>query len=102
MEKTYLTTRGIYLDLHYSEYNYQYGDYILVFSSSLNLKRFTDRIDSYIVAEKLKFENTYKCKLNNDDIFVLKLYKIIEKRGFLIYYKDNELNYDYHIDIIIS
>lgn len=85
----YKTRRGIYLNLKYSEYAYTDGEYTFYFSS----KFYKDKFESQIEEMQNYLEDYLKTKfgmnvLVNYKIAQILLYKQIEKRGFLVKYKE--------------
>lgn len=99
MSENFKTERGIFLDLHYSDINVKLKGYTFIFSSKVYARKFKENYKKYIDTERLKLEKRFKSKIVNDDLFLINYYKLIEKRGFLIYYKDNELKSNYKIEI---
>ena len=49
------------------------------------MKKFQDKVLSFIEQETAKFEIKYKMTINLDLYFMLVLYNRIEKRGFRVY-----------------
>lgn len=95
---------GVCLDLHESNFVYESNDYIFYFSSLFYFNKFKESVEDYVRIEKLRFNNRYQCNVENDDIFILKLYKKIEKRGFFVKrkaLKNTELQRDYNVKIDI-
>ena len=91
------TMNKIYFDLTQSEFIYTYKDIEIRFSSQLKLNAFTKQVDSYVETEKLKLNYKYQANILFDYVFILNLYKNVEKRGFYAKYKGKELNKDYTI-----
>lgn len=87
------TMRGIYYDLEESDYIYRYRNYKFYFSSKVYLRKFKERLKNYVNVENKKFQNRLKVDIDFSHIFALDLYKKIEKRGFLVLYKDKKLQY---------
>lgn len=79
------TTRGIYLDIKESEYSFKVNKYRFYFSSVMYRDKFIDEHKDFLKYEKIKFNNSYRVKLMNDDIFLFTLYGKIEKRGYYVY-----------------
>lgn len=96
------TVRGVYLDLKESKFIFEYGKLKFVFSSKIYLNKFKNNYISYLRDETNKLHINYKGTVCADDVLLLKLYKIIEKRGFLVYYNNKELLKDYFIDFTIN
>ena len=51
----------------------------------------SDDIEEYIVFENKRINNKIKKEIDLKEVILLDLYKKIEKRGFLVYYKNKEL-----------
>lgn len=81
----------VYQNIFESNYYYDYKNYRIYFSSLFNKNRFIDRIDDFIFDENIKNSNKYGVKIDLTNYLVIVLYKKLEKRGFRIYNKDNEL-----------
>ena len=81
-----LTKRGIAKNLEESPYFYEYNDMIFYFSSQLHLNNFMKLIASEIDRFNVKTNNIYKDKFNLEmqNLALIRLYAIIEKRGFFI------------------
>lgn len=87
------TTRGIYLDLAETEYSYKVGNLRFFFSSEFYRDKFLEEIEEFLKLEKFKFQNNYKLKLDDSEVFSFKLYSKIEKRGFYVYDILNKVYY---------
>ena len=83
------TVKGICLNLNESEYYFEYKGLIFYFSSEFYKKKYADNIQNYIENETFKLQVKYNVNINFDILFMITLYKKIEKRGFRIY---DELN----------
>lgn len=92
----------IYNDLNESVYVFKYDDLTFYFSSKLYLEKFIREHLFFIKDETMKLNVKFKCNLYCDEMILLLLYKKIEKRGFRVLYKDNELNENYHINFNID
>ncbi|MFR8117258.1 MAG: early protein GP4 [Clostridia bacterium] len=79
------TIKGICLNLTESEYFFKYKGLIFYFSSEFYKKKFTKEITNYIETETFKLQVKYNINVNFDLLFMLALYKKIEKRGFRVY-----------------
>lgn len=90
--------RGIYYNLKESDYIYAIDNFEFVFSSLFYLKLFKNDLEKYIEFEQNKIN--YKLKNNIDfrEMILLNHYKSIEKRGFLVYYKNKQIK-DYNFII---
>lgn len=87
--------RGIYYNLEESEYKYTIDNFEFVFSSLFYLNLFKMNLDSYIIYEEKRLNNKLKKNINLKEVILLDHYKQIEKRGFLVYYKNKKLK-DYN------
>ena len=96
------TKRGIYLDLYESDIFFQYKSIKLYFSSKFYLEKFKDKYENYLKSENIKINNKYHCNLQADEFLIISLYKIIEKRGFRVYYNNIELDSNYSLKTIIK
>lgn len=85
------SARGVFYDLKDSNYIYLGGNVAFYFSSNLYLKKFTLKLDEFIKNEKMKFLVNYKININADLLFMITLYRKIEKRGFKVIYNGKEL-----------
>ena len=90
--------RGIYYNLYESEYKYKIDNFEFVFSSLFYLNLFKTNLDSYVQYEQERLNNKLKKDLNLREVILLDHYKKIEKRGFLVYYKEKELK-DYKFNV---
>jgi len=79
------TTRGIELDINKSDITFKIEGLNFYFTSILNKKRFEARYKEFIEAENLKFKIKYNIEVDLKYIFLISLYKKIEKRGFKVY-----------------
>ena len=84
------TAKGICLNLNESEYYFKYKGLIFYFSSEFYKKKFADEISSFIETETLKLQVKYNININFDILFMLSLYKKIEKRGFRVFDEINK------------
>lgn len=89
-----LTRNGIAYNFHYSPYEvkvpYKNNDLIFRFSSANNVKKFKDKKDNNRDVINYSLSKRFKTNIMLDFIADLKLYTLIETRGFLIISKDNE------------
>lgn len=83
------TIKGICLNLKESEYYFKYKGLRFYFSSEFYKNKFITEVENYIETETLKIQVKYNININFDILFMISLYKKIEKRGFRIY---DELN----------
>lgn len=86
---------GIYYDLKASPYCslVKYGCFKIkyVFSSELYLSNFTERMKANREEINSSLAKRFKLNLEVDVLADLKLYSSIEKRGFLIFLEDKEV-----------
>jgi hypothetical protein len=87
--------RGIYYNLEESEYRYIIDDFEFVFSSLFYLNLFKINLDSWLLYEQERLNNKLKNNINLKEVILLNHYREIEKRGFLVYYKNKQLK-DYN------
>lgn len=83
-----LTRNGIAYDLKLSPYehtiNYSEGKLTYMFSSEIYRKKFTERINAHREKIKESLSNRFGFEIQNDLLSDIKLYSVVEKRGFLI------------------
>ena len=79
------TVRGVCLNLNESDYIFENEGFMFYFSSEFNKKRFIDQLNEYVKIETMKLQNRYNINIKFDVMFMISLYKLIEKRGFRIY-----------------
>ena len=87
--------RGIYYNLKESEYTLNIDNFKFVFSSLFYLTLFKTNLDSYLEYEQSRLNKKINSNIDLKEVILLDHYKKIEKRGFLVYYKDKELK-DYN------
>lgn len=92
----------IYNDLNESNYTFKYDDLVFYFSSQFYQEKFTREYSQFLKDETMKLKIKFKCNIYCNEMILLLLYKKIEKRGFKVLYKDNELNENYYIDFKIN
>ena len=85
------SVRGIFYDLKDSTYLYEVDNIKFYFSSKFYLHNFIQKLDDFIKNEEMKFLVNYKININADLLFMITLYRKIEKRGFRVVYKGIEL-----------
>lgn len=83
--------RGIYYNLKESEYTKTIDDFKFVFSSLFYLTLFSSNLENYLIYEENRLNKKINTDLNLKEIILINHYKKIEKRGFLVYYKNKEL-----------
>ena len=92
----------IYNDINESIYTFKYDDLVFYFSSQFYLEKFIKDHINFIRDETMKLKIKFKCNIYCDEMILLLLYKKIEKRGFKVLYKNNELNENYYINFSID
>ena len=83
-----MTKNGIEFNLYKSNYKLNKGLVTFCFSSKLYLEKFKNNVDEYIENEQRKMKAKYKVNTNLYYFFMIAIYCKIEKRGFLMKYKD--------------
>lgn len=81
----------VYYNLNESLYKFNYGDYTFIFSSQFYLDNFERKHIDFCKCERKKLEQKFNSKIECDIVLLIDLYRKIEKRGFLIKYKNEEL-----------
>lgn len=81
-----LTKRGISTNLQESPYSYDFDDMTFYFSSRFYLNNFSKLVRNEIERFNVKSNNMWKDKFNLEmqNLALIRLYAIIEKRGFFI------------------
>ncbi len=93
--------RGIYYNLYESEYKYKIDNFEFVFSSLFYLTLFKTNLESYLKYEQERLNNKLKKNIELKEVILIDHYKKIEKRGFLVYYKDKELkDYKFIVNLV--
>lgn len=82
----------VYYNLYESEYHYNFKRFKFIFSSKLYINNFVKQLENYICIENNKLGAKYSIELEASEYLALSLYKKIEKRGFLVYYNDEEID----------
>lgn len=95
-------TTIIYHDIEQSTYIFEYDNLKFHFSSRLYLDKFKDRYSNYIKEETDKFSSRFKMSIYADELFLLELYRKIEKRGFKVYYKNIDIKETCSISCIVD
>ena len=90
--------RGISYDLRESDYVYSINNFKFVFSSLFYLNSYKSNLEEEVKYEKEKYKTKLKQDIDLTELILINRYKNIEKRGFLVYYKDKELK-DYKFNI---
>lgn len=84
----------VYQNIEDSVYSIEIDNIEFYFSSSFNLRRFKEKSIEYAMQEERKLINRYHVDINMEIYFLIAFYKKIEKRGFLIKYKDTTYRED--------
>lgn len=91
----------IYNNLYESNFKFKYDKIEFVFSSQFYLDKFKNEYSEYLKKESDKLYAKYKTSIFADYLILYELYQKIEKRGFLIYYENNELKeFSFNINIV--
>lgn len=99
-----LTRNGIAYDLTISPYcktiNYDNGDKVtFIFSSERYQIKFGDQIDDHREKIHQSLTNRFGFTIKNELLSDLKLYTTIEKRGFLIFYNGESVEWQNNITL---
>lgn len=88
-----LTQRGIYTDIKESTYTVEIEDFTFYFSSRLYKNKFIRIYQEEICRFNESANNVYKNKfsLSLDTLALIRLYALIEKRGFYIKMKERTI-----------
>lgn len=89
------TQRGIYKDLFESTYIFEFRKFKFVFSSMFYLNKFKNTFFDYATEKCDKLSKELGFKFDSFDLYMVQLYKKIEKRGFLVYYYNERLNEEF-------
>lgn len=92
----------IYNDINESTYTFKYDDLVFYFSSQFYQEKFEGMYTQFLKDETMKLKIKFKCNIYCDEMILLLLYKKIEKRGFKVLYKNNELSENYYINFKIN
>lgn len=85
------TRGGVFLNLEESTYTYKFKNFKLVFSSLFNKERFINGINAYLLQENIKISKRFGYNIDISNVLILKFYERLEKRGFLVYYKNEKI-----------
>jgi hypothetical protein len=89
-------------DLDDSPFFLELNEFAFYFSSKFYMDKFMRTYPEYLRTETLKLSVKYKMIVNADEMLLLSLYKMIEKRGFKVKYKGDVLIKDYYIECILD
>ena len=84
------TIKGICINLNESEYYFKYKGIVFYFSSEFYRNKFANQVQDFIERETFKLEVKYDINIQYDLMFMIALYKKIEKRGFRIVDDENK------------
>lgn len=78
-------------NLRETPYRYTWGCYELVFSSDFNLRRFANGIREERKRFRERCRKLYGIEVCYDTVSLFRFYQRIERRGFLVYVKYNDI-----------
>lgn len=84
-----ISARGIYHNIEESGINLVIDNYTLYFSSDINKGRFLGKFDEYYSRLDKRLKRIYN--IDYLPLILISLYKIVEKRGFRVYYKNRRI-----------
>lgn len=93
---------NLFYDMNESFISYEVSDLIFYFSSDFNKERFINQYREYIKNENYKLKCKYNVNINFDKMLLISFYKKIEKRGYKVLNKQNDLKIVNSYDIIYS
>lgn len=79
-----LTINGIFTDIYESTYSYKVDNMEFYFSSVVYRDKFAKRYENFYIEEQKKLELRYNCSIKCKPLMLIKLYTMIEKRGFRV------------------
>ena len=92
----------IYHDIEKSKYTFNYEHLTFYFSAPLYLNKFKDTYIEYIKSETDKFNSRFHMNIYADELFLLELYRKIEKRGFKVLYDNKDIEEICSISCIVD
>lgn len=92
----------IYHDIEKSKYSFKYDHLTFYFSAPLYLNKFKERYINYIKEETAKFNSRFRMTIYADELFLLELYRKIEKRGFKVLYDNDNIEEYCSISCIVD
>lgn len=92
----------IYHDIEKSKYTFKYDHLTFYFSAPLYLNKFKDKYIEYIKSETDKFNSRFRMIIYADELFLLELYRKIEKRGFKVLYDNKDIEEYCFINCIVD
>ena len=87
-----LTINGIYTDIYESTYEYKVDDIKFYFSSTVYRDKFAARYENFWLEEQKKLEVKFGCNIKCKPLMLMKLYTMIEKRGFRVEINDKTID----------
>lgn len=88
----------VYQNIEETHYTFEVDNIVFYFSSSFNLRRFKEHCLEFADYEERKLINKFHVEVDMMKYFLITFYKKIEKRGFLIEYKNKK----YRDDLILK
>lgn len=85
-------SKNIYYDITESDIKVSLGEYTFTFSSDIYKEKFVNGVENYVKTENNKINAKYGLVGDFKDYLAVIYYKKIEKRGFLVTYKDKLIN----------
>lgn len=82
----------VYKDIYSSDYEFNFQRFTFYFSSKFYIEKFKKELDNYIDIETTKLVKRHDLILDASEYLALSLYKKIEKRGFRVYFKYDDLS----------
>ena len=86
-----LTINGIYTDIYESTYSYKVDNMTFYFSSRVYCEKFEKRYETFWLEEQKKLELKYNASIKCKSLMLIKLYTMIEKRGFRVEIDDKNI-----------
>lgn len=94
--------RLIYIDINESTFVFELENIKFYFSSDFYLQKYKKEYRSYVKNQQNKLKLQLMCNISAEYIFMINLYKKIEKRGFKVLYKNKSLPENYFATINIA
>lgn len=79
-----VTINGIFTDIFESTYSYEIDNMKFYFSSTVYRDKFAKRFENFWLEEQKKLEVKFGCNIECKPLMLMKLYTMIEKRGFRV------------------
>ena len=87
-----LTINGIFTDIYESTYDYKVDNMRFYFSSQVYRDKFAKRYENFWLEEQKKLELKYNANIKCKPLMLMKLYTMIEKRGFRVEIDDKTID----------